>query len=188
QRVYGPSGPDNFNTPYCGEPYDPGTQFSDNVSNFFRTAVPHRHNLTCSGAAPDNRVNDRVSGAIVKPNGVVPNTYYDRYNLSGAGQAQVTSWLNVDLSSQYSYSDNNHPFKGAGGPVLGLLVWPQTDDASVWLTPAGTRRRVNPAASGEIDNPYFNVNKNQIRGLNSRIILNLGFVLTPFSWGYLRTN
>lgn len=188
QRVYGPSDPDNFNTLYWGEPYEPGTQFYDNVSNFFRTAVTHRHNLTFSGAAPDNSVNYRVSGAIVKQNGVVPNTYYDRYNLSGAGQAQVTSWLNVDLSSQYSYSDNNHPFKGAGGPLLGLLVWPQTDDASVWLTPAGTRRRVNPAASGEIDNPYFNVNKNQIRGLNSRIILNLGFVLTPFSWGYLRTN
>lgn len=188
QRVYGPTDPDNFDTYYWGEPYAPGTKFYDNVDGFFRTALTQRHNLTFSGAAPDNRVNYRISGAVVKQEGVVPNTSYDRYNLTGAGQAQVTSWLNVDLSTQYSYSDNSQAFKGAGGPLLGLLVWPQTDDASVWLTPAGTRRRVNPAASGEIDNPYFNVNKNRLSQQNSRIILNLGLVLTPFSWGYLKTN
>src|SRR4029079_9597679 len=42
--------------------------------------------------------------------------------------------------------------------------------------------------SAEVDNPYFNVNKNQITSKNNRIIANLGLKLTPFSWGNLKTN
>lgn len=188
QRVYGPTDPDNFSGYHWGLPYEPGTVFYDNVDGFFQTALTQKHNLAFSGAAPDNRVNYRISGAMTNQDGVVPNTHYDRYNLTGAGQAQITDWLDVDLSSQYSYSDNNQAFKGAGGPLLGLLVWPQTDDASEWLTPAGTRRRINPASGGEIDNPYFNVNKNRIGSTNDRMILNLGLRFTPFAWGNLRTN
>ena len=42
----------------------------------------------------------------------------------------------------YAQSDNNQPFKGDGGPLIGLLLWPQTDDAKDYLTPAGNRRRI----------------------------------------------
>ncbi|HEX5521433.1 MAG TPA: SusC/RagA family TonB-linked outer membrane protein [Longimicrobiaceae bacterium] len=188
QNVYAPSDPANFNTYYWGLPYEPNTQFYNNVDGFFRTGFTQRHNLTFSGAAPDNKVNYRITGAVTKQDGVVPNTHYDRYNITGAGQSQINDWFTVDLSSQYSYADNNQSFKGAGGPLLGLLAWPQTDPAAEWLTPAGTRRRINEATAGEIDNPYFNVNKNHISTQNSRTILNLGLRFSPFSWGYLKTN
>ncbi|HEY0995488.1 MAG TPA: SusC/RagA family TonB-linked outer membrane protein [Gemmatimonadaceae bacterium] len=189
QRTFGPTDPENITTSYWGEPYAPGTTFYDNVDGFFRTAFTQRHNLVFSGAAPDNKVNYRITGGLSKNNGVVPNTHYDRYNVTGAGQAQVTSWLNADLSTQYSYSDNLQSFKGAGGPLIGLLVWPQTDNAADWLTPAGLRRRVTSlSATGEIDNPYFNVNKNQIAATNSRMILNLGLRFTPFTWGNFKLN
>ncbi|HEU5174253.1 MAG TPA: SusC/RagA family TonB-linked outer membrane protein, partial [Gemmatimonadaceae bacterium] len=189
QRVYGPTDPENITTSYWGQPYAPGTRFHDNVDGFFQTALTQRHNLTFSGAAQDNRVNYRVTGGLTKQNGVVPSTYYDRYNVTGAGQAQVTDWMHVDLTTQYSYADNNQAFKGAAGPLLGLLVWPQFDDASEWLTPAGTRRRVTALdPQDEVDNPYFNVNKNHIATTNNRVILNLGLRFTPFSWGSIKTN
>ena len=192
QRVYGISSQGSASFLYWGEKYAAGTQFYDNIDAFFETALTQRHNLAFSGAAQDNRVNYRVTGAMTKQNGVVPNTYLDRYNVTGAGQAQVTPWLNVDLTSQYSYSDNGQTFKGYGaapGPLLGLLIWPQTDDASRWLTPAGTRRQATTLASqSEVDNPYFNVNRNQVGATNNRIIVNLGLRLTPFSWGNLKTN
>ncbi len=189
QRVYGPSTTGSVSLLYWGEPYAAGTQFYDNVDGFFETALTQKHNLSFSGAAADSRINYRLATSLTKQNGVIPNSKYDRVNLTGASQAQLNEWLNVDLSMAYAYVDNDQPFKGTGGPLLGLLVWPATDNAKDWLTPAGTRRRVTGLGEGaEYDNPYFSVNKNGINSKQSRTIANLGLVLTPFAWGSLRTN
>ena len=89
----------------------------------------------------------------------------------------------------YTYAKNDQSFKGVGGPLIGLLVWPQTDDAKDYLTPAGSRRRLtNLGAASEVDNPYFNVDKNIITSKNNRVISNLGLIFTPFKWGNIRTN
>ncbi len=192
QRTYGPTGQaDELLTgfAYFGAPYAAGTQFFDNISSFFETALSQRHNLSFSGGATDNRVNYRLSLSMDDQGGVVPTSQYRRLNLTGATQAQVTDWLRTDLSLQYAIADNDQPFKGANGTLLGLLLWPGTDDASQWLTPAGTRRRVTTLAAGaETDNPFFNVNRNRINSTNNRLIANLGFIITPFSWGNIRAN
>lgn len=192
QRTYGPtsiSGNSLGSFQYFGAPYAPGTQFYDNIGGFFQTAMTARHNLSFSGAAPDNRVNYRLAVSSSKQEGVVPNTDFGRINLTGASQAQVTPWLRTDVTMAYSFSNNTQPWKGADGPLLGLLVWPQTDNASSWRTPAGTRRRITLlAAASETDNPYFNVQKNLNESRNSRLVANIGLVLTPFSWGSLKTN
>ena len=189
QQIYGPSTVGTSTFLYWGDPYPAGTQFYDNIDGFFQTAATQRHNLSFSGAAGDNRINYRLSTSLTDQDGIVPGSKYDRINLTGASQAQVNRWLNVDLSMNYTYSDNDQPFKGLGGPLIGLLVWPSTDNASDYLTPAGTRRRLtNLAASAEVDNPYFNVRKNTVSSTNNRLIANVGLVLTPFSWGNLRVN
>jgi len=195
QRVYGPtstSGGLQSSFFYFGAPYPAGTTFYDNVDGFFRSAVTTRHNLVFSGADAENKVNYRVSASGTQQNGVVPNTRYDRANLIGASRAQVNPWLTADLSMSYSYAANDQPLKGVGtgtgSPLIGLLVWPQTDNARDYLTPAGTRRQVTDlAATGEVDNPYFSVNKNQNQTRTNRLIANLGLTVTPFSWGYLKT-
>ncbi len=189
QRVYGPSAVGSTTFLYWGAPYPAGTQFYDNVDGFFQTALTQKHNLSFSGAAADNRINYRLATSLTNQEGVIPNSKYDRVNLTGASQAQLNTWLNVDLSMGYTYVDNDQSFKGTGGPLLGLLVWPQTDNAKDWLTPAGTRRRLtNLSAASEVDNPYFNVNRNLNNSRNNRILANLGLVITPFSWGSLKTN
>lgn len=190
QRVYGPQealGSATFL--YWGEPYPEGTVFYDNVDGFFQTAVTQKHNLTFSGATSDNRINYRLASHMTKQEGVIPGSRYDRINLTGASRAQVNRWLNVDLSMSYANVANDQSRKGAGGPLIGLLVWPQTDNAKDFLTPAGTRRRITTLTAGaEVDNPYFSLRKNTITSRNDRIITNLGLVLTPFSWGNIRTN
>jgi TonB-linked SusC/RagA family outer membrane protein len=186
QQTYGPSAIGASTFLYFGAKYADTTKFYDNIDGFFQTAMTQKHNLAFSGAAADNRVNYRVSTGITRQTGVIPNTNYNRINLTGASQGQVTNWLNADLSMVYSYDTNDQPYKGDNGPLLGLLVWPSTDDASDWLSPAGTRRRLF-AAAAEVDNPYFNVNKNKINSKNNRIIANLGLTFTPFSWGNLKT-
>jgi TonB-linked SusC/RagA family outer membrane protein len=189
QRVYAPSavaGTTSFL--YFGQPYPAGTQFYDNVDGFFRRAFSQKHNLSFSGAALDNGMNYRLASSIDKQGGVIPNSDYNRINLTGASQAQVNRWLNVDLSMNYAYATNDQSYKGDNGPLIGLLVWPQTDNAKDYLTPAGTRRRETIlAASSEVDNPYFNVNKNKINSKNNRLIATGSLLLTPFSWGSLRS-
>ncbi len=192
QRVYGPTslaGDAIGSFQYFGAPYAPNTTFFDNVDGFFRQALTQAHNIAFSGVAADNRVNYRIGAAVNRQEGVVPGSQYNRVTLTGASGGQVTNWLRTDVSIQYSQADNDQPFKGANGPLLGLLLWPQTDNASNYLTPAGTRRQVTSlTTSNETDNPYFNVFKNQISSTNNRLIANVGLVITPFSWGFLKSN
>jgi TonB-linked SusC/RagA family outer membrane protein len=188
QRLYGPSGVSTSSFSYFGAPYPAGTVFYDNIDGFFRTGKTATHNLSFSGATSDDRINYRLATSFDNQKGVVPSADYGRTNVTGASQAQITPWLNTDLSMAYTFSNNNQVYKGDIGPLMGLMVWPQTDDAKNYLTAAGTRRRVTTLANGELDNPYFNVNKNKINAKNNRIIANVGVTLTPVSWGNIKTN
>lgn len=174
---------------YFGSPYPAGTTFYDNVDGFFRTALTQKHNLAFSGASPENRINYRLSLSGDKQEGVVPNSDMRRVSLTGASQGEVSRWLRADLSMAYTVGDNNQPWKGADGPLIGLLVWPTTDNAKDWLTAAGNRRRLTTLAGNlETDNPYFNVAKNRINARNNRIVTNVGLQITPLSWANLKTN
>ncbi len=144
QHEFGPSGVGTTTFLYFGAPYPANTTFYDNVKGFFRTAQTQKHNLAFSGAAADNRLNYRLSTGITNQQGVIPGSDYRRVTLTGASQGQVTRWLSADLSMNYSYSNNDQVFKGDGGPLLGLLVWPSNDNASDWLprpAPGGESRR-----------------------------------------------
>jgi len=205
QKIWGPSG--ILTSPfaatnsfaYFGDRYAAGTKFYDNIGGFLRTGKTATNNFAFSGATSDDRINYRLSTSFDKQEGVVPTTDYNRVNVTGASQAQVTSWLNTDLSMAYTYDNNDQIYKGEIGPLMGLMTWPQTDDATNYLTPAGTRRRLvsigsslpgvtNLAAGTEVDNPYFNVYKNQINAKTNRIIANVGLTLTPVSWASLKSN
>ena len=192
QSTFGPTSATNgvlSTFQYFGAPYPAGTTLYDNVAGFFQTALTQKHNLSFSGGATDGHMNYRVASSYVKQNGVVPEAGYTRLNLTGASGAQVASWLKTDLSMQYANSTNNQSFKGDGGVLLGLLVWPQTDNAADFLTPQGIRRRITALAQGsEYDNPYFNVEKNVISSKTNRFISNLGLVVMPFNWGNLKSN
>jgi len=193
QKVFGPTVVNTDGTygslQYFGAPYPAGTQFYNNADGFFRTGTTASHNLAFSGATGDGRINYRLAASSDKQNGVVPTSAYGRVNLTGASQAQINNWLNTDLSMAYTYANNDQVYKGDLGPLMGVLLWPQTDDAKNYLTPSGIRRKVTTgAASTELDNPYFNINKNKINAKTNRFLGNVGLTITPFSWGNIRSN
>lgn len=192
QNVYGPSATtgDLLNAfAYFGLPYPAGTQFYNNIDGFFETPLSQQHNLYVSGATSDNKLNYRVGVSGALQGSVVPNSELTRINVTGRTGAQVTRWLNTDLSVLYAQLDNTQPIKGANGPLIGLLLWPQTDDARDYLTPAGNRRRITTQnANQEVENPYFSVNKNRINARTGRLNVNLGVILSPVTWGDLRVN
>jgi TonB-linked SusC/RagA family outer membrane protein len=174
-----------------GAEFAPGTQLYDNVDDFFQNGFTQKHNLSFDGGS--DKVNYRISTSYTDQKGVVPGTNYDRFSLNGSSQGQINTWLKTDLSMSYTYSNNDQAFKGSNGPLLGLLVWPQTDDARNYLTPAGNRRPISfpgftNGSASDIDNPYFNINKNKINSKTNRILSNLGLTVTPFSWVNIKTN
>jgi TonB-linked SusC/RagA family outer membrane protein len=195
QNVFGPSGTLSISgsgegsNQYFGSAYPTGTAFYDNIGNFFQTGLTQKHNLSFNGGAADNRLSYRISSSLTKQVGVIPNTGLNKINLTGASQGQVARWLTADLSMMYTYSNNDQAFKGDNSPLIGLLAWPDTNNATNWLTPAGTRARITAlSAASEIDNPYFAVNRNKINAKTNRIITNAGFTILPFDWGYFKTN
>jgi TonB-linked SusC/RagA family outer membrane protein len=197
QDVYGPSGagvPGVFESTtggsflYFGSPYPTGTKFYDNVSNFFQTGASSTQRLAFSGASPSNNVSYRVSSALEHDQGVIPNSDLQKVNITGATQGTVNSWLGADLSMMYTNANNDMPFKGDNGPMIGLLLWPDTNNAANYLTPAGTRARLTSLSAGsEVDNPYFNVFKNKQNAKTNHLISNLGATITPMSWGSLHS-
>jgi TonB-linked SusC/RagA family outer membrane protein len=189
QRKYGVSGVGSTTFLYFGAPYASGTTFYDNIDGFFRSAMTQKHSLSFTGGTADYTTKYRLSLGNSKQQGVIPNSDLTKLNLTGATNAQINRWLNVDLSMAYTNAENNQVYKGDAGPLIGLLVWPATDNAKDWLTPGGTRRRVTTLGQGsEVDNPYFNANRNTNISNQNRLVSNLGLVLTPWEWGELKTN
>ena len=192
QRVYGPttvSGALLGSFQYFGAPYPTGTAFYDNIDGFLKTGTTATTSLSFNGATSDNRINYRLGTAVDKQTGVVPKSGYSRLNLTASSQAQVSRWLQSDVSMSYTYDNNDQVYKGDLGPLIDLMVWPQTDDARNYLTPSGLRRRLTGlSAASEVDNPYYNVQRNKLNAKTNRIIANLGFLATPFSWGSLKSN
>jgi TonB-linked SusC/RagA family outer membrane protein len=189
QNVYGPSTLGSATFLFWGDPYPESAVRYDNIDGFFQNAMTQRHNLAFSGASADSRVSYRLSASSLQQKGVIPTSSYDRYNVTASSQAQATSWLRSDAVIQFSTDNNDQPWKGAGGPLLGLLSWPDTIDAKDWLTPEGTRRRITTLSSAaEQDNPYFSVHRNRNSGRTNRVNLNVGLTLLPVTWGNLKTN
>jgi TonB-linked SusC/RagA family outer membrane protein len=189
QTVYDRSTQGSSTWLYWGNPYPDTVQRYDNISGFFRNAVTQNHNLAFNGGSADSRLTYRVSARTQKVEGVVPNSAWDKINVSAMTNAFAKDWLRADAVLQYSTDNNNQPFKGVGGPLLGLLAWPADDNAADWTTEEGRRRRITTLTqAAEVDNPYFSVNRNFTESRTNRINVNFGLQLLPVSWGNFKTN
>ncbi|TPE46312.1 SusC/RagA family TonB-linked outer membrane protein [Pontibacter mangrovi] len=166
---------------YFGPKYPEGTQFYDNVKNFFQSAKTQKHNLSFTGGSENTQY--RISGAYTNAQGFIPNTELDKLNLSSAITAKLNKHISTDVTFDYTRSDNDQAFRGAGGPLLHLLLWPSTDDASNYLTPSGKRRDyADFADANAVENAFFNVNKNQFNSLTDRYRLNTQLNVDAAEW------
>lgn len=168
---------------YFGPKYAPDVKRYDNIGDFFQTSITQKHNLSFEGGT--DKANYRISGTYNQQNGVIPNSAYDRYTLTGATKSQLNNWLNVDVSFTYSNAYNKQPFRGTNGVLMNLLFWPVTDDAKNYLNPDGSKRRLN--FTGETENPYFNNNSNYTQTGNNRIYTTAALNFTLTKWLTLDT-
>jgi len=186
QRVYG-RGVNGYsvegdeNLYYFGAKYGEDVQFYDNVKNFFQDAKTQKHNLSFTGG--NEATQYRISASYTDAEGFIPNTSLDKLTLSSAITAKLNNYLSTDITFDYTRSDNDQTFRGTGGPLLHLLLWPADDDASNYLTPAGKRRDYGTFADANaVENPFFNVNKNTFNSLTDRYRLNTQLTADATSW------
>ncbi|NGY37195.1 SusC/RagA family TonB-linked outer membrane protein [Flavobacterium sp. XN-5] len=184
QRVYqrGSNGITNNNfRRHFGEKYGDGTQLYDNINNFFKTGIKKTNALTFD--AGTEQMTYRLSMSNLEQTGVVPNSAYNRLNLSLSGTAKISSKLKSEASFSYIKSETDKTSKGAGGFLLNLLAYPANEDVTNYLNSDGSRRKITDGSNDtEVDNPFFEVNKNKGNDKNNRILTNVSLTYDPLSW------
>ncbi|GAB3944422.1 SusC/RagA family TonB-linked outer membrane protein [Spirosoma harenae] len=165
---------------FFGPRYPEGTQVFDNPRAFFRDAFTNRHNLTFDGGS--EKLTYRASSSYTNAQGTIPNTGSQIMNLSLNLVSTISSKLEISPSIQYTNNKIQKQTAGPLGYLINLLTWPTNDDITNYLNPDGTRRRIVTEAGGELDNPLFNVNRNQASDQTNRTIGRLAVKYDPTSW------
>ena len=175
--AYDPTAYGSYGYFYFGPKYDEGTTFYNNIKNFFETAFSHTHNVSLE--AGTNLLNYRFSAGYADYGGVVPNTSLTRYNFRFTAFAQLHKRVKLSTTWAYTSSNNNKAAKGAGSYYTMLMTYPTNVDARDYMNPDGTRKSIrNVALSSELNNPFWDVNKNRSNDKNYNLTGNVNLTGT----------
>jgi TonB-dependent SusC/RagA subfamily outer membrane receptor len=166
---------------YFGPKYPAGTPIYDNIKSFFTTGITQTHNLSADYGKKN--VSFRVSGSALNQTGVVPENKFKRYTLRVTNNTKIGKYLELSPSFTFANSSNDKPLRGASGYLLNLLIWPSNFDVRDYETTDGNKRTLlASSANGELDNPFFSVNRNRSRDVTNRYTTALGVNFTPYKW------
>jgi len=193
QKVYGPGlhGAESNVRTLFGPRFPPNTKFYNNIEEFFQNGFAQKHNITLEGGK--NNTAFRFNTTWRDESGTVPNTGIEQLQSRLTVNQKIMKNMDVNFTGAYSHTKNDKALRGfgsvtsAGSFLLNLILWPQTERASDYLLPNGTRKFfLDPDATGnqpnEIDNPFFEVNKNFSYDKTDRGIFNLTVNYDPFDW------
>jgi len=158
-----------YTSRHFGAPYAPGTKLYNNLENLFRPESAK------SIIYPSKQVARQWHFVLRRvrwnKTGIVATSGYTRDNISVAGTAKLSKWMNVEASLNYANSTNTKVDRGTGGVLYRAMNWPVTDDMRVYLDPAGNIRYPNKYADVDILNPYFDLYKNKNYDETQRLFL-----------------
>ncbi|WP_426490779.1 SusC/RagA family TonB-linked outer membrane protein [Hymenobacter sp. 102] len=171
-----------------GPQFQPDETVYDNVGDFFQKGKSWQHFLTMSGGS--DKSSFIFSASRNTTDGIVPTSRYERTTLRLGGSAKLSEKLSLTGSTQYINSGGTVPiqgpglFGGTGGFYTSLLNWPRNDNASVYLNPDGTRRRLlgSATSANDADNPYFSIYRNPQTTRNNRFIGSIQASLDILKW------
>lgn len=170
---------------FFGPKYLPGTQLYNNLENFFITGNTQKHGINLEWGR--GRTSFRAAGTVSDQHGVIPNTQYLRVNTRLTINTRINNKFDIAATGSYAHNMNKKAFRGSGGYMLNLLLWPHDDDASNYLNFDGKRRIYSKTAAGldntgEANNPYFDVNRNLNFDRLNRVNFNLAFNYDVLPW------
>lgn len=168
-----------YTSRHFGAPYAPGTKLYDNLEGLFKTGVTQKHNLSFESG--NESMTFRAAASTTRQTGIVATTNYDRDNLSVAGTAKLSKWMNIEASLTYANVSNTKVDKGTGGVLYRAMAWPLTDNMKNYLDPTGSIRYPDRYADVDLLNPYFDLYKNKNYDETQRFISNMVVNITPFN-------
>lgn len=185
--TYNPSAYGTYGFIFFGPKYAPNTQKYDNIRNFFKSGFSQQHNISVEGGTPDATF--RFSTGYFDQSGIVPSTGFERLNFRLTGSARMSPKVNMSSSWAYTMSANDKASKGQGSYYTNLLTWPHDDDIRSYLTPTGGRRTIRGLTdfAAEIENPFWDVNKNDGFDRTDRLTGNVNITATPLTGLTLNT-
>jgi ferric enterobactin receptor len=158
--IYSPSSHGLYGYWFFGPKYPEGTQFYDNIRNFFEKSFTQIHNVSLE--AGTNELNYRFTAGYTDQTGVVPNTRLTRFNFRFTGFAQLSKSIKLSTTMAYTTSNNNKAIKGGGSFYTTLMLYPRDVDARDYINEDGTRKTIrNISPASEFNNPFWDVNKNK---------------------------
>ena len=166
-----------YTSRHFGAQYAPGTKLYNNLKNLFQTGVEQKHSL--SFEAGNESMTFRAAASTLNQTGIVPTTDYKRDNITVAGTAKLSKWLNIEASLNFANSSNTKVDKGTGGILYRAMNWPVTDDMRVYLDPAGNIKYPNRYVDVDVLNPYFDIYKNKNYDETQRFISNVAVNIIP---------
>jgi ferric enterobactin receptor len=183
----------NLSRVFFGERYPAGTKLYDNIGAFFKTGITQKHNLGVE--AGTDKLSYRLSVNVINQEGIVPKTGYDRYSFRLSSSATISPKLDILSTFNFVNAKTIKAAKGQFGFLQSLLTWPSIEDVTDYLNTDGTRNKIddgtNPttasAALGEVDNPFWDVNKNLNQDVTNRFVGNTTITLKPFKGLLLKT-
>lgn len=174
-----------FYTSRFGALLPQGQKTYANVASVLQTGGMAQHNLSVEGGSEKTSI--RASFTRLDQTGVIKTTDYGRTNFSLAGRAEVSNWLKMESSMQYTHSENTKALRGTDGPLYLAMLWPIVDDMSNYLDSSGTFMRYpDYYIDKDLLNPLFGLNKNKYFDKSDRFISQIAATLTPVKNAFLR--
>jgi TonB-linked SusC/RagA family outer membrane protein len=164
----------------------------NNIGTFFRNGAVYDNNINLSGGSKNGSY--FLSGSNFLQNGIVPNTDYKKTTFRFNGE-QRYGRLTVNANVAYSIADIDRTLTTAGlygsgvGSMQSLYTFPQTYDVRNYINPDGSQHRIYAGTiplEGDIDNPYWIVNKDKLTSETKRFTggLTASYKITSW-WDFL---
>jgi len=165
---------------YFGPKYADGFQIYDNIHNFFETGFAQKHNVVFEGGTTG--FSYRWSNELSDNKGTIPTTRYKRFSTRVTAVAALSPKLNLVSTFSYSNAYNKKANKGTSGYLMGLLAFPSRFDVREYQDEFGNRKLTNSDIYNEVDNPFWDVNKNLNEDRTNRMLANTSITFKPAKW------
>lgn len=163
-----------------------GTDWQDLM---FKSAPISSHNLNLSGSK--DKLHYYVSGTLLKREGIIPNSSFDKKNVRTNLSMPVKNWLDVNLQMGYSalVGFNQSQGGGAAGSSLMSAIYAASPHFYPYDENGDYKelRTWFPWSSHELRNPMNIVNESKYKTDNRLSNINSSFVLKPLPGLTLKT-
>lgn len=167
--------------PFSAEELDQMGKGTDWQDLMFKSAPISSHNLNLSGSK--EKLHYYVSGTLLKREGIIPNSSFDKKNVRTNLSMPVKNWLDVNLQMGYSalVGFNQSQGGGAAGSSLMSAIYAASPHFYPYDENGDYKelRTWFPWSSHELRNPMNIVNESKYKTDNRLSNINSSFVLKP---------